>query len=134
MDATNIIEELLICKQIQGSLAKQRAELEEKLLEAIKEDVSNQLSGNHYGAGTATVRIGDKSVKVVISKKVSWDNDLLKDVQEHLVKRGEDPSEYIDVKYSVMENKYKAWPSSLQTLFEPARTVDISKPTITVEA
>lgn len=54
-------------------------------------------------------------------------------VEQQLVAAGQDPSEYMKVELKVMESSYKAWPSSLQKMFEPSRTVEVSNPKLTVE-
>lgn len=106
---------------------------ERELQEAIAEEVKVQLKDKDYGCGTANITAGAFKIKVEVKKKVSWDNDALGDIKEMLHTRGENADEYIETRYNVAESKYKNWPRSLQAIFEPARTVDVSKPTITIE-
>jgi hypothetical protein len=117
-EINSIIQQLQVCKSTQASLAKQKAEL---------------LADKDYGTGTANIKSGVHRIKVVISKKVSYDQEGLKQVYDLLASRGEDPNEYMKVKLDVAEGAYKNWPSTLQALFEPYRTVETGKPTITIE-
>lgn len=111
----------------------------EKLLEAeimgmARDTIATQLADKDYGAGTATLDVEGLKCKVVVSKKVTYDQEGLAAIRQQLANNGEDPSEYIGVKYDVSEAAYKQWPSSLQKMFEPYRTVEPSKPTIKIEA
>jgi DNA-binding protein YbaB len=136
MDITtthSLIEQLKVCKSTMTALQKQKTDLEGRLIQQIKDEVAAQLADKDYGTGTARVTVNGANVKVVISKKVKWDEAHLEALFKDLTERGQDAKEYIDLSYSVAENRYQAWPSSLQGLFEPARTVEVSKPTITIE-
>jgi hypothetical protein len=84
---------------------------------------------------TGTQRLHDGEIDVVVNvpKSVSWDQDKLNEVFNNLTNMGEDAHEYIDIKASVSETKYKAWPESLRTMFEPARTVKPGSPSIKFE-
>ena len=41
---------------------------------------------------------------------------------------GGDPREYVEIKYSVSEAKFKAWPQTLRAPFEALRTVTPKAP------
>ena len=56
-----------------------------------------------------------------VPKKVDWDQDKLQYLADILVSEGEDPSEYIDIKYNVHERRYSSWPKDIQSKFTPAR-------------
>lgn len=120
-------------KQQKADLDKIQADAEEGLIDALSVDVRSQLNDKDYGTGTANVDLEGYKVKVVISKKVTYDQQGLETVEQQLVAAGQDPHEYMKVERKVSENSYKAWPSSLQKMFEPYRTVEASKPKITVE-
>lgn len=83
--------------------------------------------------GTVSVSDGDYVVKADLPKKVEWDEDRLAEAEQKLRDMGEDPTEYIVVKRSVREAAYSGWPSSLRSMFEPARTVSTGKPSFKVE-
>lgn len=83
--------------------------------------------------GTVTVLSGDFAIKCDLPKKIEWDDDALADAEAKLRDMGENPTEYIVVKRAVKESAYNGWPSSLRSMFEPARTVSAGKPTFKVE-
>lgn len=132
-DLTKIIADLKEAKAIIAAATAGKARLEAELMAALGDQVQSQLAGNDYGTGTANVVAAGHKIKVVVSKKVSYDQQGLKALADTLAARGEEPSEYLDIKYGVAEGAYKNWPSSLQALVEPHRTVEPSKPTITIE-
>lgn len=110
----------------------------EKLIEAdilgrARDVINAQLAAAPYGAGTVTLPISLFKAKVVVSKKVTYEQEGLVAVRDQLIANGEDASEYISVKYDVSEAAYKGWPSSLKAMFEPYRTVETTKPTIKID-
>lgn len=82
--------------------------------------------------GTANLGDGDYDVKVVIDKRVDWDQAKLVEACRKLEETGQDASEYVTTEIKVSESRYKAWPASVQRLFEPARTTKPGKPRITL--
>ena len=78
--------------------------------------------------GTTHLTDGDLAVTVEIKKSVSWDQDELAAIAQRIASNGDDPAEYIDVKYSVSERKFAAWPETLRRPFEAARTLKPAKP------
>ena len=57
------------------------------------------------------------------TKKVSWDQKLLKDAGAILMERGQNPHDYIKTELSISESKYKEMHPGTQGLFNDARTV-----------
>jgi len=82
------------------------------------------------GKDTGTVRFDDGAVNVVadLPKKVDWDQAQLAALVESIRAEGDDPSEYVDIAFKVLERKYAAWPSAIRAAFEAARTVRVGKP------
>ena len=70
----------------------------------------------------------DQAITVEIKKSVSWDQQELAAIAQRIASNGDDPAEYIDVKYSVSERKFAAWPETLRRPFEAARTLKPAKP------
>jgi hypothetical protein len=72
------------------------------------------------------------SVKVEVPKVVEWDQPKMKSLWRDIATKWHgDPDEYIDTRYFVPENRYKAWPSGLKQEFDAARTVRMGKPKFT---
>lgn len=86
------------------------------------------------GKDTGTIHLSDDSllIKAEIGKRVDWDQAQLAAIAQRLAAAGEDPAEFIEVKYSVSERKYGAWPQALRSQFESARTLKPSKPKFTL--
>lgn len=103
------------------------------LLDVVAPQVQAQLAGKDYGAGTATVELDGYKIKVVIPKKVKWDEAQLAVIYQNIAASGDQPEQYIDTSYSIKESKYTAWPEALQKSFVDARTVETGKPTIKIE-
>lgn len=82
------------------------------------------------GKDTGTVRLQDGPVTVVaeLAKRVDWDQATLANLVERIRADGADPTEYVDIAFSVPERKYTAWPTDIRQEFEPARTVRTAKP------
>lgn len=80
---------------------------------------------------TGTVRFEDNGVLVVcdLPKRVKWNQQRLRELVDLIASSwGEDPTDYIKIKYDVSERAYEAWPARLTELFAPARTVETGKP------
>jgi len=114
---------------------------EEKKMIAEKIEMIEAAVINHYEVElkselkkkpdmTGTVNIGD--IKFNVAKRVLWDQAILDGVYKNFELTNEDPKEYIDVKLSVKESNYNAWPSSMKEKFTPARTVVAGKTSIKI--
>lgn len=80
--------------------------------------------------GTGWIMDGGKAVRVEVPKSVEWDQARLREAVRTVESWGEDPTQYVTMKLSVPESAYKAWPESIKSVFEPARTVKAGKPKI----
>ena len=114
-------------------LAAKRKDIQSKLDEKVLELANVELATKEYGCGTVNLQEGNYKFKVVVSKKVKWDNSQLERIHQEIKDSGVDPSAYLKVSYTVNENNYKAWGDNIQGYFEPARTVEVTKPTIKIE-
>ena len=77
---------------------------------------------------------GDYEIKVIVPKRVDYDQGRLASAVETIKGWGEDPADYVETKLSVAESKFKAWPPAIRDLFEPARTVKAGKPKFEIAA
>lgn len=78
--------------------------------------------------GTVTFSDGDIRVSVELPKKVEWDQAQLARIVERIRAAGKDPAEFVEVTYRISETRYNAWPASLRTSFDAARTLKTGKP------
>ena len=80
---------------------------------------------------TGTVRFDDNGVTVVadLPKRVKWNQQRLKELVDLIGSQwGENPTDYVKVKFEVSERAYEAWPPKLRELFTPARIVETGRP------
>jgi len=71
---------------------------------------------------------GDVRVTADLPKKVEWDQTRLADMTRRIAESGDDPRQYVEITYRVSETKFNAWPETLKSAFEAARTVKTGKP------
>ncbi len=79
---------------------------------------------------TGTVRFEDNGFIVVadLPKRVKWNQQRLRELVELIGSQwGENPADYVKVKFDVSERAYDSWPPRLKELFTPARTVETGK-------
>ncbi|WP_252177217.1 hypothetical protein [Endozoicomonas sp. 4G] len=67
----------------------------------------------------------DEGVGVLVDlpREVSWDQQKLKAIAQRIQEQGEDPSEFLDVHYSVPQEKFDRWSQEVRRAFEPALQV-----------
>lgn len=94
----------------------------------FQEQAKAQLLTQGKDTGTTHVIDSDYDISVEIGKDVKWDTKGLTDLVTKIEASGGDPREYIEIKYSVSEAKFKAWPQSLRAPFEALRTVTPKAP------
>ncbi|CAB1367197.1 conserved protein of unknown function [Denitratisoma oestradiolicum] len=105
-----------------------REQLTAALDELYGDAARAQLLDAGKDTGTTHLTDGDLAITVEIKKSVSWDQGELAAIAQRIASNGDDPAEYIDVKYSVSERKFAAWPETLRRPFEAARTLKPAKP------
>jgi hypothetical protein len=82
------------------------------------------------GKDAGVVHFDDGVVRVAaeLPKKVEWDQVRLADIARRISSSGDDPKQYLEITYRVSEAKFNAWPETLKSGFEAARTVKTGKP------
>jgi hypothetical protein len=97
----------------------------------LKYDQKTSDLRKQLGKETGTVNFDDDGVRVSsdLPKKPVWDQARLAEIAQRISASGDNPAEFLDISYKVAERKYTAWPESLRTVFEPARTLKTGKPT-----
>lgn len=104
-----------------------KAFIENVLSQKYSETVLKKLSEKDEPFGSVRIEDGEMDVIVTTPKKAYWCAQSIDNISSTLRDWNEDPSEYIETKVSVKESKYKNWPSTIQKLFEPARSVMAGK-------
>ena len=82
------------------------------------------------GRDTGTVHLKDAGydITVEVGKETKYEPKGLADLVAKIEATGGDPREYVEIKYSVSEAKFKAWPQTLRAPFEALRTVTPKAP------
>ena len=82
------------------------------------------------GKDTGVVHFDDGNVRVTadLPKKVDWDQARLAEITRRITDSGDDAKQYVENSYRVSETKFNAWPETLKSAFEAARTVKSGKP------
>ena len=83
--------------------------------------------------GTVHFTDGDFKVTSVLTKKVEWNQDRLKDVVSAIRKHGDNPDEYVESSYKISETKYTAWPEHIKNIFRPARVLKSGAETFKIQ-
>lgn len=138
----------LSVSQLAALPAEQKAEIDRNLDEALDwlkqtrarfnaalevcygEQARNQLLDEGCDTGTTHLRDGTFDVTVEIGKDIKYDAEGLARLYAQIQASGDDPREYIEVKYAVSERKFQAWPRAMREPFERLRTVTPRAPRI----
>ena len=82
------------------------------------------------GKDTGVIHFDDGDVRITadLPKKIEWDQVRLADITKRIADSGDDPKQYVEITYRVSETKFNAWPDTLKSSFEAARTVKTGKP------
>ena len=92
------------------------------------EQAKAQLLAKGQDTGTTHIKDASFDITVEIGKDVKWETKGLAELVAKIEATGGDPREYVEIKYSVSEAKFKAWPQTLKAPFEVLRTVTPKAP------
>lgn len=114
-------------------LKKARVKLDAALDQCYGQQARQALLESGRDFGTTHLADGCLQLKFELPKKVTWDQQLLNQIAERITESGGSPQEFLDVRLSVSETRYNAWPAALQQQFAEARTVEAGKPSFTLQ-
>lgn len=115
----NLIAELEYATQKKNEFAEAEKAAKNDLLSFVNDELQAELAKKDEPFGVVT--IGD--VKYTVPKKVEWDQEKLEWIFNDISSSGDNAEEYMDIVYKVKESAFKNWPSSIQNVFIPARTI-----------
>ena len=102
---------------------KKMEELNALLQARFFSEARDELQREGKDFGTTTIfSEQDQKVKVAINKKVTWEQQALRDAFDSM--DAEDARHYAKVTYSVDERKYTNAPPAIVAKLQPARTVE----------
>jgi len=123
MNDQQLLQEKIFLKQEIDRQKKKMEELNgylnERYFGIARDDLQRQ--GKDFGTTTVFSDQEDK-VKVSIAKKVTWDQQALRDAFDSM--NSDDARHYAKVTYSVDERKYTNAPPAIVEKLQPARTVE----------
>ncbi|MGI9283276.1 MAG: hypothetical protein ACR2PX_27100 [Endozoicomonas sp.] len=69
-----------------------------------------------------TISFDDEGTRVLVDlpREVSWDQQKLKTIAQRIQDQGEDPSEFLNIEYSVSQEQFDQWPEPVRQTFESA--------------
>lgn len=118
----------VLLAEMDRGIGQAREQLSAALDELYGDAARAQLLDAGKDSGTTHLSDGELAITVDIKKSVAWDQQELAAIAQRIASNGDDPAEYIDVKYAVSERKFAAWPETLRRPFEAARTLKPAKP------
>lgn len=129
----------LLSLQEQAEKNLQRAKLLKDWLESsislkYRDVASNIRKLDSKDTGTVHFTDGNYKITSIIAKKIEWDQQKLKDVVSAIRTHGDNPEEYVDTSYKILENKYTAWPEHIKNIFKPARVFKLGKESFAIAA
>lgn len=125
-------ELLFIIKNAAADLLASGKALSDHIDQAIDFKWGERARNLRHDAGkdTGVVHFDDGNVRVTadLPKKVDWDQARLAEITRRITDSGDDAKQYVEIGYRVSETKFNAWPETLKSAFEAARTVKSGKP------
>ena len=123
MNDQQLLQEKIFLKQ---EIDRQKKKMEElnsllsaRFFNSAREELQRQ--GKDFGT-TSVFSEQEEKVKVSINKKVTWDQQALRDAFDSM--DAEDARHYAKITYSVDERKYTNAPPAIVSKLQPARTVE----------
>jgi hypothetical protein len=105
--------------------------INERIHDALELKYKDLASVSHIRAGkdTGSVHFEDELIKVTadLPKRVTWDQKQLAELAKRIQDSGEDPLQYMDIAYKVPERKFTAWPDTIKSAFQDARTLKMGR-------
>ncbi|HMU65564.1 MAG TPA: hypothetical protein PKE57_00385 [Cellvibrionaceae bacterium] len=83
------------------------------------------------GKNTGVVHFDDGAVRVSadLPSQIVWDQSRLAEIARRIRANGDDPAEYMELRYDIPEATFNAWPDALKSAFTLARTRLAGTPT-----
>jgi len=136
-------------------LMKKKAELDEEMkaayekfitpiqeaLNAINIDIEHMVAGKLQELralqakeyGVVHLVLDGYKVSETVTKKVDWDQQKLDDLFEAIRTAGDDPKQYMKIKFEVGEKQYESFVPQVKAMFQDARSVKPGRPSLKFE-
>ena len=131
MNSMELFERRDELKSIITDLRAEQKDVEQQLSDLFLPLARDALRADDKDFGTAHIVEGNVAMKVNVGKKVTWDQDVLRDTFNSMTP--ENAQHYAKLTYAVEERKYTAAPPAIKATLEAARTTEVGRFTVEVE-
>ena len=123
MESRELFDRREELKHVISELRIELKDVEEQLSDTFLPLAKDVLRANGKDFGTAQIVEGNHKLKVTIGKKVTWDQDKLRDALNNM--SPENAQHYGKLTFAVEERKFTAAPPAIREELEECRTVAV---------
>jgi hypothetical protein len=128
MDSNELFERRDELKNIVAELRAELKDVEEQISDMWLSVARDALRADGKDFGTTYIVAGNRKLKAVVRKKVTWDQDELGKALQEMPEN--EARHYGKLTLAVEERKYTTAPPSIKEVLEPCRTVEVGGFTI----
>lgn len=128
MDSRELFDRRDELKSLIAELRADLKDVEQKISDMFLGQARDALSADGKDFGTTYITEGNKRLKAVVRKKVTWDQDELRDALDRMAP--EDARHYGKLTFAVEERKYTTAPPAIKSALELCRMVEVGGLTI----
>jgi len=128
MDSNELFERRDELKVIVAELRAELKDVEEQISDMWLSVARDALRADGKDFGTTYIVAGNRKLKAVVRKKVTWDQDELGRALQEMPEN--EARHYGKLTLAVDERKYTTAPPSIKEVLEPCRTVEVGGFTI----
>ena len=128
MDSNELFERRDELKVIIAELRAELKDVEEQISDMWLSVARDALRADGKDFGTTYIVAGNRKLKAVVRKKVTWDQDELGRALQEMPEN--EARHYGKLTLAVDERKYTTAPPSIKEVLEPCRTVEVGGFTI----
>ena len=121
-------------EELKAAIDKLRSDLkdvDQNLKDTYLSRATAALSAEGKDFGTTTIVDGNRKIKAVVTKKVSWDQDSLREALGTL--SDEDARHYGKLTFAVEERKFTNAPPAIRSVLEECRTTEVGRFTVELD-
>ena len=123
MESRELFDRREELKHVISELRIELKDVEEQLSDTFLPLAKDVLRANGKDFGTAQIAEGNHRLKVTVGKKVTWDQDKLRDTLNNM--SPENAQHYGKLTFAVEERKFTAAPPAIKEELEECRTVAV---------
>ena len=131
MNSSELFQRREELKFILSDLKTELKDIEDQISDMWLTVARDALRADGKDFGTAHIVEGNVAMKVNVGKKVTWDQDVLRDTFNSMTP--ENAQHYAKLTYAVEERKYTTAPPAIKATLEAARTTEVGRFTVEVE-